>query len=318
MWRRNSYYKDYEDQFQLLSLYTHLELVQFNLGELLCAQRTRTVTIEITPSWQDHTTHHHIHIHWLLPAAANGPARRAASRASCCTQRWTLSVINCVAMYCQLTDDSRQFIILNVHHCRTKLTTRCDDRRAVAKLSKFDAWDKVPEGSSSRGKFPYFWRYSRLRMLTADKSGQAQLLHPSKCPFPGESGTPPNTYLLGLPKPTIQTTPRSVWPFLQGSWWTDTQRDSPTDHVTCVTIAYIFFYHKMWWTINQSCIFRGVQVIKSLQDPLNSDSSFHRLLSLNRGTNITSKLRHAKDFKLIRSRKEKIRNSFIPYILTTY
>jgi len=33
-----------------LSLYTHLELVQFNLGELLCAQRTRTVTIEITPS----------------------------------------------------------------------------------------------------------------------------------------------------------------------------------------------------------------------------------------------------------------------------
>jgi len=29
-----------------------------------------------------------------LPTAADGPARRAESRPSCCTQRWTLSVIN--------------------------------------------------------------------------------------------------------------------------------------------------------------------------------------------------------------------------------
>ena len=32
-----------------------------------------------------------------VPAVADGPARRAASRASCCTQRWTLSVTNCLA-----------------------------------------------------------------------------------------------------------------------------------------------------------------------------------------------------------------------------
>jgi len=28
------------------------------------------------------------------------------------------------------------------------LTTRCDDRRAVAKFSKFRVWDKVPEEST--------------------------------------------------------------------------------------------------------------------------------------------------------------------------
>ena len=31
----------------------------------------------------------------ISAAVADGPALRAASRAPCCTQRWTLSVMNC-------------------------------------------------------------------------------------------------------------------------------------------------------------------------------------------------------------------------------
>jgi len=59
-------------------------------------------------------------------------ARRAVSCISSCRQRWTLSIINWP------------------HHCRAKLTTRCDSRRAVVKVSfsKFGIWDKVPEGNT--------------------------------------------------------------------------------------------------------------------------------------------------------------------------
>jgi len=41
-------------------------------------------------------------------------------------------------------DDGRQFVTLSVHVCRTRLTRRCDDRRAVTKLSKSRVWRKVP------------------------------------------------------------------------------------------------------------------------------------------------------------------------------
>jgi len=90
-------------------------------------------------------------------AVADGPARRAASFASCCTWMLTPSatagqarrskVDSCKC--CQLsTDDDRLFIAPSVHLCRTKLMTRCDDRRAVIKLSESSVCDKVSEGST--------------------------------------------------------------------------------------------------------------------------------------------------------------------------
>jgi len=74
---------------------------------------------------------------------AGGPARRTALCALCCTHKWTLSVTkyrglsdetSTVARSCQLssTVDGRQFITPSFHLCRTKLATRCDDRRAAA------------------------------------------------------------------------------------------------------------------------------------------------------------------------------------------
>jgi len=69
-----------------------------------------------------------------VSSVADGPARRATSRASCCTQTKMLRVINWprssverrpLQVFCQLssTDDDRQFITPNVYLCRTKLTT---------------------------------------------------------------------------------------------------------------------------------------------------------------------------------------------------
>jgi len=65
-----------------------------------------------------------------------------------------LSVINRLrsnvdrSKYCQLTStkDDRKFIIMSVCLYLTKLTTRCDDRRVVAKISKFRIWYKVLDG----------------------------------------------------------------------------------------------------------------------------------------------------------------------------
>jgi len=84
-----------------------------------------------------------------VPAVADGPARRAASRASCCTQRSSDRLSNDRRKYCQhsSTDDGRRhFIILSIV-CRTKLTTRCSDRRALAKFSKSKVWKRVPKES---------------------------------------------------------------------------------------------------------------------------------------------------------------------------
>jgi len=36
----------------------------------------------------------------------------------------------------------------SVHLCLTKLTTRCDDRQAVAKFSESRVWNKVSERSN--------------------------------------------------------------------------------------------------------------------------------------------------------------------------
>jgi len=41
------------------------------------------------------------------------------------------SIVNC-----RLTSNGPLFVVLSVHRCRTKLTTRCDDRQAVVKFSK--------------------------------------------------------------------------------------------------------------------------------------------------------------------------------------
>jgi len=75
---------------------------------------------------------------WVTRAStvADGPARRAASRALCCTLRWImLSVTNWPSStvhrrkYCQLssTDDRCQFITLSVHLClsRENVATIC-------------------------------------------------------------------------------------------------------------------------------------------------------------------------------------------------
>ena len=81
-----------------------------------------------------------------VPAVADGPARRAASR---CTQRSSDRLPNDRRKYCQhsSTDDGRRhFIILSIV-CRTKLTTRCSDRRALAKFSKSKVWKRVPKES---------------------------------------------------------------------------------------------------------------------------------------------------------------------------
>jgi len=58
---------------------------------------------------------------------------------------------------------------------------------------------------------------------------------PSKLPFPmGDLWTPSNTWFLGLPESSTQTTSRPVQPFLQGSlvWQTDRQTDRQTDQQT--------------------------------------------------------------------------------------
>jgi len=76
-----------------------------------------------------------------VSAVADGPARRAVSRASSCTRRWTLGVINwprssverrpSQLLLLTSPDDDRQFVAPSVHSCPTKLTTRSDDRRVV-------------------------------------------------------------------------------------------------------------------------------------------------------------------------------------------
>jgi len=64
--------------------------------------------------------------------------RDALPRASCCRQRWTLSVANwpvaSIVNFVHPTDDRGQFTTLSVQFCRKKLTRRCGDRRDVAKV----------------------------------------------------------------------------------------------------------------------------------------------------------------------------------------
>jgi len=82
-----------------------------------------------------------------ISAVADGPARRAVSRASCCRQMWTLSVINWPQTVARVINLVRlttvHYITLSEHS--SKLTTNCDDRRAVAKFSKSKVCRKVPE-----------------------------------------------------------------------------------------------------------------------------------------------------------------------------
>jgi len=76
---------------------------------------------------------------------------------------WPSTVANIVNLVeCDKPDSRRKNYVDNtsddrqpVHHterlslmCRTKLTTRYDERRAVAKVSKSKVWDEVPEGSA--------------------------------------------------------------------------------------------------------------------------------------------------------------------------
>jgi len=55
-------------------------------------------------------------------------------------------------------------LLPSIRQYRTKLTTRCDDRRAIAKFLKSRVWDKVPEGTT-----PYFGRYSHLRKCSVEQ-----------------------------------------------------------------------------------------------------------------------------------------------------
>ena len=87
-----------------------------------------------------------------VSAVADGPARRAASRASCCTQSRTVSVINWPSTVGRIVNFVRpttvHLITLSVHRCRAKLTTRLDDWHAVAKCYNCRVWDKVSQESS--------------------------------------------------------------------------------------------------------------------------------------------------------------------------
>jgi len=76
-----------------------------------------------------------------LSTVADGPARRAASRASCSTYRWMVSEINCPPTVASVANFVRpttiQFITLGVQLCRAKQTTCCNDGRyVVAKFLK--------------------------------------------------------------------------------------------------------------------------------------------------------------------------------------
>lgn len=89
-----------------------------------------------------HAPHANISCRYKL-SDIDGPARRAGSRASHCTQNWTLGVISWRRSsverrpsYFQLilTDNGRRFITANVQLCRTKLTTR---RRSTCRGSLY-------------------------------------------------------------------------------------------------------------------------------------------------------------------------------------
>jgi len=85
-----------------------------------------------------------------VPAVADGPARRAASRAWCCGRsvrqmngQSRRSNVDC-CKYCQPTTTASLSHRASSVNCRTKFTICCDSRRAVAKFSKSRVLDKVP------------------------------------------------------------------------------------------------------------------------------------------------------------------------------
>ena len=84
----------------------------------------------------------------LSAAVADGPARRAASRASCCTQRWMRSQCDKHAGRTS-TVASVVNLVRPVYHTHSPLlsnlsdpyTVGCDDRYAEVKLSNYRVWD---------------------------------------------------------------------------------------------------------------------------------------------------------------------------------
>jgi len=84
-----------------------------------------------------------------VSAVADGPARRAASHivlyreadAQCVIETGQHHLSNIVhRKYCQLSSTNGCRLVYYTE--RTKLTTLCDDRRAVAKFFKTTVWDK--------------------------------------------------------------------------------------------------------------------------------------------------------------------------------
>ena len=65
--------------------------------------------------------------------AADRPLRSAGSCPSCCTQRWTLSVINWWPMT----------VVSLPHWASTYVDNTCDDRLAVAELFYVESWNLV-------------------------------------------------------------------------------------------------------------------------------------------------------------------------------
>ena len=87
---------------------------------------------------------------------------RRWTRATRCRQRWTFSVINWPSNVASIVNLVRpttvRFIALTVHLCRVKLTTRCDDRRAVANFLSPKFGTKF-----QREACRYFWRSPNFR-----------------------------------------------------------------------------------------------------------------------------------------------------------
>jgi len=77
----------------------------------------------------------------IMLAVADGPGRHAASRASCCTQRWTLSVIN----WPSSSVDRRKYCQLSLTDTE-RATLSNKDRRSTSRGYFFA--DKVSEGST--------------------------------------------------------------------------------------------------------------------------------------------------------------------------
>jgi len=76
--------------------------------------------------------------------------RRTRTTASCCRQRWTISVINqpsTVADNVNLFDRRRSTPAYDADRL-SELTARCDDRRAVANFYKFSVQNKITQGNA--------------------------------------------------------------------------------------------------------------------------------------------------------------------------